>query len=92
MRYIQHPETLELVPADQYVRPKTSRVEIIGDSHYDGLVSTDGVDISSRVKHRRYMRERGLTTIDDFSFKERKTKDQSIKNDLINVMRAKNYV
>lgn len=39
---------------------------LAGDRHYDGLRATDGTDISTRTKHRQYMRERGLTTADDF--------------------------
>jgi predicted nucleic acid-binding Zn ribbon protein len=38
-----------------------------GDRHYDGLRATDGTDISSRSKHREYMRANNLTTADDFS-------------------------
>lgn len=38
-----------------------------GDRHYDGLRAPDGTDISSRTKHRNYMKSRGLTTVDDFS-------------------------
>jgi len=37
------------------------------DRSYAGLASTDGVAIDSRSKHRAYMRERGLTTSDDFT-------------------------
>jgi hypothetical protein len=36
------------------------------DRGYDGLKATDGTDISSRTKHREYMRANGLTTVDDF--------------------------
>lgn len=38
-----------------------------GDRHYDGLRATDGSDISSRSKHREYMRANSLTTADDFT-------------------------
>lgn len=38
-----------------------------GDRHYDGLRATDGADISSRSKHREYMRANNLTTADDFT-------------------------
>jgi hypothetical protein len=38
-----------------------------GDRSYDGLQATDGADISSRTKHREYMKRTGLTTVDDFS-------------------------
>lgn len=37
-----------------------------GDRHYDGMRATDGADISSRKKHRDYMRKTGYTTADDF--------------------------
>lgn len=36
------------------------------DRHYEGLAATDGADISSRRKHREYMKRNGLTTADDF--------------------------
>lgn len=40
---------------------------LAGDRHYDGLRTLDGVDVSTRSKHRAYMKERGLTTCDDFT-------------------------
>ena len=40
---------------------------LAGDRHYDGLVAPDGTDISSRTKHREYMKSRGLATADDFA-------------------------
>jgi hypothetical protein len=36
------------------------------DRSYDGMRATDGADISSRTKHREYMRINGLTTADDY--------------------------
>ena len=39
---------------------------LAGDRHYDGLRATDGTDISSRSKHRDYMKRHGLATADDF--------------------------
>jgi hypothetical protein len=36
------------------------------DASYEGLRASDGTDISSRAKHRAYMKEHNLTTIDDF--------------------------
>lgn len=38
-----------------------------GDRHYAGLRAPDGTDISSRTKHREYMKSKGLTTADDFT-------------------------
>lgn len=40
---------------------------LAGDRHYYGLRATDGTDISSRAKHRAYMKAKGLTTADDFT-------------------------
>jgi hypothetical protein len=37
-----------------------------GDRHYDGLRASDGTDISTRTKHREYMKRNGLTIADDF--------------------------
>lgn len=39
---------------------------LAGDRHYDGLRATDGTDISTRTKHRDYMKRNGLTMTDDF--------------------------
>lgn len=39
---------------------------LAGDRHYEGMRASDGTDISSRTKHREYMRRNGLTTADDF--------------------------
>lgn len=40
---------------------------LAGDRHYDGLRATDGTDISTRAKHRAYMKAKNLTTADDFA-------------------------
>lgn len=39
---------------------------LAGDRHYDGMRAPDGADISSRSKHRAYMKAKNVTTIDDF--------------------------
>lgn len=40
---------------------------LAGDRHYDGLRAPDGADISTRSKHREYMKSRGLADAGDFS-------------------------
>ena len=67
-RYIQDPATLELVEiSDDYSAVRNdAKNRIHGDLHYDGLRAPDGTDISTRTKHREYMRATGLTTADDF--------------------------
>lgn len=42
------------------------RLQVISDSHYEGLRSTDGVDLSTRKRHRAYMRATGTTLASDF--------------------------
>lgn len=61
------------LPESYYTRhgrsdPRKYRADSIlwGDRHYDGLRSLDGHDISTRTKHREYMRNRGLAMADDF--------------------------
>lgn len=39
---------------------------LAGDRHYDGMRASDGTDISTRSKHRAYMKAKGLTTADDY--------------------------
>ena len=39
---------------------------LASDRIYEGLRATDGTDISTRAKHREYMRANNLTTVDDF--------------------------
>ena len=39
---------------------------LASDRIYEGLRATDGTDISTRAKHREYMRANKLTTVDDF--------------------------
>lgn len=40
---------------------------LAGDRHYDGMRAQDGTDISSRSKHRAYMKAKGITTADDYA-------------------------
>lgn len=54
---------------DRYFPPVGGRAidnALAGDRSYAGLRATDGTDISTRSKHREYMRRHGLTTADDF--------------------------
>jgi hypothetical protein len=40
---------------------------LAGDRHYENLRGPNGEDLSSRTRHREFMRTSGLTTADDFS-------------------------
>lgn len=40
---------------------------VMGDQFYDGGRAPDGSDISTRTKHREYMKRTGLVTFDDYA-------------------------
>jgi hypothetical protein len=67
-RYIQSKEPpYELIEVtDDYNAPARGDSALWGDRGYEGMVAPDGTDISSRSKHREYMKAKGLTTMDDF--------------------------
>ena len=47
--------------------PRTAlNAPIMVDRFYEGARATDGTDIGSRQKHREYMRQNNLTTVDDY--------------------------
>lgn len=39
---------------------------LAGDRHYDGLQASDGADISTRTKHREYMKQKDLCMASDY--------------------------
>jgi len=39
----------------------------VSDAHYAGLRAPDGTDISSRAKHRTYMKDHDVTLASDFT-------------------------
>lgn len=54
-----------------------------GDRHYDGLRASDGADISTRKKHRDYMKRMGYATADDFKdtwAKSQRDRENYMKN------------
>ena len=78
--YVQDPDTGELIPKGEYVSKHHLNPHhlVMGDRHYDGLRATDGADISTRAKHRAYMKANNLTTLDDYQGKwktEREKRD-----------------
>ena len=67
-RYVQDPKTLELIEVtEDYSAPMRADAGVLwGDRHYDGLKAVDGADISTRTKHREYMKANNVTLADDF--------------------------
>lgn len=58
---------VEVTPDYEQPGREDARNRLASDAIYDGLQATDGTDISTRTKHREYMRKNGLTTADDFT-------------------------
>lgn len=69
MRYIQDPKTLELIPADQYVRESTSSsIHVIPDLKDYKSVAWDKerggqVVVSGRKQHREFLRRNGYEEV-----------------------------
>ena len=81
-RWIQQPDG-SLVEVDPHSggTPRNGNGDdaLWGDRHYQGLVAPDGTDISSRTKHRQYLKQNGLATYDDFAgefARKRKERDE----------------
>lgn len=77
-RYVYDPKTKEMVEITQGAQPeaRADAGALWGDRHYDGMRATDGTDISSRTKHREYMKANNLTTADDFTNSWAKAREQ----------------
>lgn len=91
MRYIQHPITHELIPADEYVRP-TNCFEIMPDiAPYKSMI--DGSVITSRSHHRAHLKAHGCIEIGNDSglYKQRKPLESppGLKETLIRVANEK---
>ena len=56
-----------LVSAEDYI-PESKAVDapIMAGRFYENTAATDGSDISTRRRHRDYMKAHGLTTADDY--------------------------
>ena len=66
-RYVQDPQTLELVEITQEREPsRAGDAALWNDSHYSNTTGPNGEDLSSRSKHRAYLKATGLTTVDEF--------------------------
>ena len=68
-RFIQMREPpYELIEVTDDYTPsmRTDSGALWGDRSYDGMKAPDGTDISTRTKHREYMKANGVTTMDDF--------------------------
>ena len=78
-RWIQINGELVEVTKDYQPDLRTDSGALWGDRSYDGLRATDGTDISTRSKHREYMKANNLTTVDDFQASWAKAQEQRAK-------------
>lgn len=70
-RYIQHPETLQLIPAEEYVSPRETGPMVIGDIEpYQSMVT--GEMIMGRRQHREHLRAHRLVEIGNEQIKPTK--------------------
>jgi len=60
--------------------PHAKNAPIMVDRFYEGTKGPEGEDLGSRRKHRAFMREKGLTTMDDY--KETWAKAEQQRKDL----------
>lgn len=55
-RWIQHPVTGKLIPAEEYIAPTSSGLLIIGDlAPYQSMITGEMID--GRVHHRAHLRQ-----------------------------------
>ena len=66
-RYDAKAKRVIKISAERIAERKNSDRALWNDTHYDGARTTDGKDISSRKKHRQYMKDNNLTTSDDYT-------------------------
>jgi hypothetical protein len=76
MRYVyrpRHPKAsangfVSEVDLGGYEAPKLAvNATVMTGRFYENTKAPDGTDIGSRKRHRQYMKDRGLTTSDDFA-------------------------
>lgn len=78
-QYVRAPEVPQHCGHPMARRITSAAPVFVSEAHYEGLRASDGTDISTRAKHRAYMRERNLTTMDDF--KEQWRRDAQARAD-----------
>lgn len=66
-RFVQQADGELVEVGPDYAPISRASNRYVGDSHYDGLRASDGENISTRTKHREYMKRKGLATMDDFT-------------------------
>lgn len=87
-RYIQHPETLELIPAEEYERPKFTTHFVWNDIQpYRSQI--DGSMISSRSTHKAHLKAHGCVEVGNEKLTPTKRPD-TVKQDILRAWEARN--
>jgi hypothetical protein len=88
-RYIQHPETLKLVPAEEYQRPTATFHYVMPDiAGYTSMV--DGSWISSRSHHRNHLRQHNCIEVGNEKITPpQRQPDKTMKQDILRAMYEK---
>lgn len=89
-RYIQHPETFELIPAELYERPRSSGVYVIPDINPYQAVAADKETgkcptIMGRRQHREFLKRNGYEELGNDPVRPR-SDDGSIDRTTASVM------
>jgi len=66
-KWVYDESTQTLVPVENYVSPpRALDAPVMVGRFYENTQATDGTDIGSRARHKAYMHDNGLTTVDDY--------------------------
>lgn len=85
-RYIQDPRTLELIPADEYVRPASKGPLIMGDIQpYKSMIT--GEMINGRRQHREHLRQHNCIEIGNEKPKPIPRQHSSARQDVLAAVR-----
>jgi hypothetical protein len=77
-RWILHPRTGKLVPADEYVRPEHDRGPIVVNDIADYKSIITGERISGRRQHRDHLRAHGCFEVGNENIRKHGNKDKPL--------------
>lgn len=81
-RYIQHPVTLELIPAEEYERPRQAGPYVWDDIQpYRSQI--DGSLIGSRSTHRSHLKAHGCVEVGNETQALTRRADNTLKQDIL---------
>lgn len=91
--WVQCPETLELIPANEYVRHSDDAPFIIGDIQpYKSMIT--GEMIHGRAQHRAHLRQHGCIEVGNEKIQPRKEiplDRNRLKRTIADIMNSKGY-